>query len=46
MFDEVKHKPTVHERKKVIQEESQADVDFLCLITFLKKKHMTTQITL
>lgn len=46
MFDEVKYKATIHKREKVIQEESQADVDFLCLFSFLKNKHTNTQVIL
>lgn len=38
MFDEVKHEATIHERQKVIQEESQADVHLFCLFVFLKNK--------
>lgn len=38
VLDEVKHKATVHERQKVIEEESQADVDLLRLFIFLQKQ--------
>lgn len=44
MFDEVKHKATIHEWEEVVQEESQADVDLFRLFNFLKNKHTNTHI--
>lgn len=38
VFDEVKYEATIHERQKVVQEESQADVHLFCLLVFLKNK--------
>lgn len=35
MLDEVEDEAPVHEREKVIQEESQADVDLFRLLTLL-----------
>lgn len=42
VFDQLEDKASVHEREQVIQEESQADVDLLCLFQLLQT---TTTIT-
>lgn len=36
VFDQVKDEPSIHEGEQVIEEKSQADVDFLRLLYFLK----------
>lgn len=38
-FDELEHKPPVHEGHKVVQEEGQTDVHLLRLFRFLKTRH-------
>lgn len=40
ILHQLKHKASVHQRHQVIQEESQADVNLLCLLQLLKtNKH-------
>lgn len=45
VFHQLKDKSSVHERQQVVEEERQADVDFLCLLYLLKqqqiKKHQS-----
>lgn len=41
VFHQLKDKSTVHERQQVIEEEGQADVDFLRLLHFLKRQQST-----
>lgn len=37
----MKYKSSVHERQQIVEEESQADVDFLCLLYLLQQKQPT-----
>ena len=40
VFHQHKDKPSVHERQQVVEEERQADVDFLCLLDLLKQQQI------
>lgn len=40
VFHQQKDKSSVHERQQVVEEECQADVDFLCLLDLLKQQQI------
>lgn len=40
VFHQLKDKSSVHERQQVVEEERQADVDFLCLLYLLKQQQI------
>lgn len=41
VFHQLEDKSSVHERQQVVEEESQTDVDFLCLLYLLKRQQST-----
>ena len=41
VFHQLKDESSIHERQQVVEEEGQADVDFLCLLYFLKQQKST-----
>lgn len=43
VFHQLEDKSSVHERQQVIEEEGQADVDFLCLLYLLKQSTKSNQ---
>lgn len=41
VFHQLEDKSSVHERQQVVEEEGQADVDFLCLLYLLERQQST-----
>lgn len=45
VFHQLEDKSSVHERQQVIEEEGQANVDFLCLLYLLKQNQINKTVS-